>query len=279
MPPPRRAFHWGGLGYNRQRHGQDHHSSGLRFADRFGGRGAGSPGVRAIQCFQNGAKWSLPAEYLIPGLLSARAEGKPEPFGFVAQNKTSGNVFVTFRGTDTLEDWLSNITIRQINHPWGAVEEGFWNLYQQCQESVHAAVKAAAGPQVIVTGHSLGGALATLAAADLAISGIAVKMYNFASPRTGSPAFAERFNQQIPVAWRAVNTEDLVATVPLSTPNLEPGKSAHGLLGVLIGLAPKLDFEHVGTPVSFTSFHGSITANHQMDTYLAALGAAKVAVV
>jgi len=230
---------------------------------------------------KTGAKWGLPAEYLSHALLSARAEGllaKPEPFGFVAQNKTSGNVFVTFRGTDTLEDWLSNVTIRHTNHPWGPVEEGFWNLYQQCQENVRAAVKAAAGPQVIVTGHSLGGALATLAAADLADSGLTVKMYNFASPRAGSPAFAERFNQQVPVAWRTVNTEDLVTTVPLSTPSLEPGKSAHGLLGVLIGVAPKLDFEHAGTPVSFTSFNGSITANHQMDTYLAALSAAKAAV-
>jgi hypothetical protein len=44
-----------------------------------------------------------------------------------------------------------------------------------------------------------------------------------------------------------VNTEDLVTTVPLSTPNLGSGKPPHGLLEVLLGKVPKLDFEHVGS--------------------------------
>ncbi|HLH44395.1 MAG TPA: lipase family protein [Bryobacteraceae bacterium] len=229
-----------------------------------------------FDAFKKSMKWSLPAAYRNLATFSAKAE----PFGFVAQNSASRNVFVTFRGTETLEDWLSNITIRHTNHAWGPVEEGFWNLYAQCQENVRAGVQAAAeAGQIVVTGHSLGGALATLAAADLTISGVAVKMYNFASPRTGSPAFAEQFNQRIAAAWRAVNTEDLVPTVPISTPNLEPGKSAHGLLGVLIGIAPKLDFEHVGIPVNFTTFKGSISANHQMETYVAALSEAKAAAI
>jgi hypothetical protein len=72
-----------------------------------------------------------------------------------------------------------------------------------------------------------------LARADFALSGATVKIYNFASPRAGSPAFG--------------------------------------------GFAPKLDFEHGGTPASFTSFNGSITPNRQRDAYLAALSAAKAA--
>ncbi|HEY7336125.1 MAG TPA: lipase family protein [Bryobacteraceae bacterium] len=232
------------------------------------------------------ADWSLPDEYALLAQFSAQAGGlldelKPaEPFGFVAQNKTSGNVFVTFRGTESPEDWLSNITISQTDHPWGAVELGFSRLYRQCSTEIVDAVRGATGaPRIFVAGHSLGGAIATLAAADLAMRQVAVNLYSYASPRTGSPAFTERFNQQVPVAWRTVNTEDLVTTVPLSTPKLEPGKSAHGLLGVFIGLAPKLDFEHVGSAVSFTAFNGSIAANHQMQTYIDALTAAKTAAV
>jgi len=44
-------------------------------------------------------------------------------------------------------------------------------------------------------------------------------------------------------------------------------------------LAPKLNFEHVGSPVNFTTFNGSILGNHQMATYVAALSAAKAAAV
>jgi triacylglycerol lipase len=236
-----------------------------------------------FEAFKAGREWSLQGDYTNLQSLSAKAGGlftafdHPEPFGFVAQNNTSKNVFVTFRGTQTPEDWLSNIAINQTAHPWGAVEEGFASLYAQCSSAVLAAVHRASAPKVVATGHSLGGALSTLAAADLAIKEVDVDLYSFASPRTGNPAFADTFNQKIMTAWRLVNTEDLVTTVPLSTPNLGSDKPIHGLLGVLIGMVRKLDFEHVGSAVSFTTFNGSIVANHQMPTYLTALTSAKAA--
>lgn len=73
-----------------------------------------------------------------------------------------------------------------------------------------------------VTGHSLGAALATLATADLVNSGAASRagMYSFAGPRTGDLAFAAEFNRRVAVGWRIVNTEDIVTTVPLATPEL-----------------------------------------------------------
>jgi triacylglycerol lipase len=231
--------------------------------------------------FKAGQAWSIQGDYTNLGAFSAKAGGlftefdRPEPFGFVAQNNSSKNVFATFRGTETPEDWLSNIAINQSAHPWGPVEEGFAKLYAQCSSAVLDAVKRAGAARVVSTGHSLGGALSTLAAADLAINQVAVQLYNFASPRTGSPSFAGTFNQKIASAWRTVNTEDLVTTVPLSTPNLGSDKPPHGFLGVVIGIARKLDFEHVGSAVSFTSFNGSILTNHQMLTYLTALTAAR----
>src|SRR5579875_3371977 len=233
--------------------------------------------------FKAGRQWSLQGDYTNLQIFSAKAGGlftefdKPEPFGFVAQNKKSNDIFVTFRGTQTPEDWLSNIAINHTAHPWGAVEEGIATVYAQCSAAILGAVERARASRVVSTGHSLGGALSTLAAADLAIHQAAVELYNFASPRTGSSSFAVTFNQKIATAWRMVNTEDLVTTVPLSTPNLGSDKPTHGLLGVLLGIARKLDFEHVGTPVSFTAFNGSIIANHQMPTYLNALTAAQAA--
>jgi len=236
-----------------------------------------------FEAFKAGREWSLQGDYTNLQSFSAKAGGlftefdRPEPFGFVAQDNRSKNVFVTFRGTQTPDDWLSNIAINQTAHPWGPVEEGFAKLYAQCSSAMLNAVPRTGAPKVVATGHSLGGALSTLAAADLAINQVVVHLYNFASPRTGSPSFADTFNQKIATAWRMVNTEDLVTTVPLSTPNLGSAKPPHGLLGVLIGMVRKLDFEHVGSAVSFTTFNGSIVANHQMPTYLTALTAAQAA--
>jgi triacylglycerol lipase len=236
-----------------------------------------------FEAFKAGREWNVQGDFTNLGSFSAKAGGlftefdHPEPFGFVAQNNRSKDVFVTFRGTQTPEDWLSNAAINQSAHPWGPIEAGFAMLHAQCSSAVLDAVQRAGAPRVVSTGHSLGGALSTLAAADLAIHGVAVQLYNFASPRTGSPSFADMFNQKIAIAWRTVNTEDLVTTVPLSTPTLGSAKMPHGLLGALIGIARKLDFEHVGSAVSFTTFNGSILTNHQMPTYLNALTAAQAA--
>lgn len=70
---------------------------------------------------------------------------------------------------------------------------------------------------VYVTGHSLGGALATICAADVAaLYDREVVMYNFGSPRVGNMAFVNRFNKLVPNAFRVVNDADLVARVPRS---------------------------------------------------------------
>lgn len=77
------------------------------------------------------------------------------------------------------------------------------------------------GPQlppwrVLVTGHSLGGALATLCAAELAASRrrITVSLVNFGSPRMGNSAFARSFNALVPDSCRVVNGSDAVAALP-----------------------------------------------------------------
>lgn len=119
--------------------------------------------------------WNLEGPYDALGLLNAKPEellGHQEPFGFVARSQVSGKVFVTFRGTKSLGDWLSDFSFPHVAHPWGRVGKGFASLCEQCAASVENAVKAAraTGPasEVIVTGHSLGAGWAVLATADLA---------------------------------------------------------------------------------------------------------------
>ena len=226
--------------------------------------------------FRHGVAWSLQGNYKTLTILSAKPEGvltHLEPFGFVAANLASGNVFVTFRGTVTLEDWLSDLTFPQVAHPWGQTEQGFSDVYKQCSADAQAAVKSAGAPNVFVTGHSLGAALATLATADLVNSGVAAKagMYSFAGPPVGDLAFAAEFNRRVAAGWRVVNTEDLVTTVPLATPELFASGVPHSPLGMVLTLARDLNYEHVGTAVCFTTHNGTIPANHAMQVYINAL--------
>ena len=64
-------------------------------------------------------------------------------------------------------------------------------------------------------GHSLGGALATLAAHSFATRALelgaqpAVTCYTFGSPRAGNPAFAREYTQLVPDTWHVINDQVL----------------------------------------------------------------------
>jgi hypothetical protein len=71
---------------------------------------------------------------------------------------------------------------------------------------------------LVITGHSLGGALATLLALDVAANtalGKNLAAWTFASPRTGDPSFADTYNQVVPNTVRIANRMDLVPKLPL----------------------------------------------------------------
>lgn len=242
------------------------------------------------------SKWPLTHPHEVIAAFSARLPfHDTETFGFVSRRADTGDVYVTFRGTETPEDWLINVAVRQVpqHHSWGNVEDGFASVYSQCSSTILDAIRRSSSARVIVTGHSLGGALATLCAADIkGALGLTTAVYTFASPRVGDPAFARRYNDECPDTWRVVNTEDLITNVPPSTSALEARHRGFldGLLHVFDRL-PLLSswvrhrlgwtqswrgdavYEHIGTPVSFTKNNGTVFANHQMSTYLAAIGA------
>ncbi len=70
-----------------------------------------------------------------------------------------------------------------------------------------------------VTGHSLGGALAQLAALDIVtnledtLNGSDVCLYTFGSPSVGNAAFANLLNSKVPNFWRVENDGDPVCII------------------------------------------------------------------
>ena len=184
------------------------------------------------------------------------------PIGFVARR--GGDFFLVFRGTVTVEEWVRNLNIGLtpfLRDGFGRVHEGFLQTYGLVRSSVLEALGAGGGGKhLFVAGHSLGGALATLAVADVSRGTMypSPTLYTFGSPRVGDRFFAAAFNRRNgPGSFRIVNTSDVVVSVPLPVP----------LAGILGGF-----FTHVDTPVDFTSQEESLEKNHMMDTYLGAIG-------
>ncbi|GAB5354218.1 hypothetical protein AAMO2058_000101000 [Amorphochlora amoebiformis] len=71
--------------------------------------------------------------------------------------------------------------------------------------------------RIFITGHSLGAALATIAALDLKTryhGEYDVRLVNIASPRVGDHSFARLFKNSIPHALRVVNSRDIVPGLP-----------------------------------------------------------------
>ncbi len=67
---------------------------------------------------------------------------------------------------------------------------------------------------MFVSGHSLGGALATLAAYDIqkqlqeaGRQSVEVVCYSFGAPRTGNHAFARDYNHVVPDTWSIINDQ------------------------------------------------------------------------
>nr|DAD20117.1 TPA_asm: hypothetical protein HUJ06_021580 [Nelumbo nucifera] len=111
------------------------------------------------------------------------------------------------------------------------VHSGFLSAYDSVRNRIMSLIKLSIGfPDddsevvskwhIYVTGHSLGGALATLLALELSSSQLAkrgavsVTMYNFGSPRVGNRRFAEVYNEKVKDSWRIVNHRDIIPTVP-----------------------------------------------------------------
>lgn len=79
-------------------------------------------------------------------------------------------------------------------------------------------LQAAKRRPVFLTGHSLGGALATVCSLDLFVAlGLTrreIFVSTFGSPRVGNRAFRELYDESVPVHWRMVVGPDVVAKLP-----------------------------------------------------------------
>lgn len=129
--------------------------------------------------------------------------------GFVCRDRRSGTRFAVFRGTETgnLDDLLANLLVDPFEwRPGIVVHRGYGTTFDELRGPLEPWL-AAPDARTIATGHSLGGALATLCAADFP----AAELVTFGAPRVGTDALFARPGQ---VVRRYVHCCDLVPRVP-----------------------------------------------------------------
>jgi hypothetical protein len=165
--------------------------------------------------------------------LNARDFQDVKFYGYVAASLAApGDLVVAIRGTEGFNEWLIDFNALPTHYLGkGFVPEGFRSIAETFQlndatgtnlgnlatvlEQLNAqnAIR-----DVTVLGHSLGGALATLAMAQIVFSGTlstaSFSMWTYASPTVAFPDFADAFNKAVPDTYRIWNSLDIVPGLP-----------------------------------------------------------------
>lgn len=134
-------------------------------------------------------------------------------------------IYTTFRGSTSIEDWINNVEVRLISYPRCEkcyVHDGFYQAERSVNNLIINMLQSSLilYPQtkmLIFTGHSLGGAMATLTALEMILDQITtlpIRLYHFGSPRVGNPAFAMFASDVIIDRNRATHLRDVVPHLP-----------------------------------------------------------------
>lgn len=169
----------------------------------------------------------VPPQFGLPSRLtgvSGLGPGVLTGFGFVAAGTTEltkREFIVALRGTDGAADALTDALIGSgVAGPSGTrVHMGFNRTWSSLRTQIDQRLTGSllSGATVHCVGHSLGGALATLAGDYLQGKGAQVKVYTFGSPRVGMSDFSSSFTRRVTPAniFRVYHPADPVAMVPL----------------------------------------------------------------
>ena len=185
------------------------------------------------------------AGFEITYYLNANVIGKPKFFGFIAENRVRRQTAIAIRGTRGIEEWIIDFAAIPVrfklhgeDHLDGFVAIGFLSVYRTMRAVAASGARStfdealmntgsrltarlieSNGETLIIAGHSLGGALATLGAAHLLFHFEELRkitsFYTFGSPRVGTPGFVGGFDRLAPHIVRVWNEFDIVPQLPL----------------------------------------------------------------
>lgn len=141
-------------------------------------------------------------------------------------------IVLVFQGSQEAEDWMTNLSIRRANY-FGKekVHQGFYDSLKLFLKTMKNKEFSTIDKRtyrlyndieffnenckIVLTGHSLGGAVATLAACyfyDLGIKKENMNIYTFGAPPIGSKEFCSKYEDKLNL-YRVVNENDVVPKI------------------------------------------------------------------
>ena len=131
----------------------------------------------------------------------------------------TNTLFISFRGSKTIENWIDNVQFSLIcpyDNKNICVETGFYKVFEYMKNDIHSAIENYVNQysikNILFTGHSLGGAVATLMAYHFASENINIELVTFGSPRVGNIEFVNHFPNI--VSYRITHYYDIVPHIP-----------------------------------------------------------------
>lgn len=144
--------------------------------------------------------------------------------GFIGYIPNRCQIYVVFRGSQSLADWFYNLDSTLLPFPHCSncyVHKGFYeaeiSVLKTIVETVHELLQQFPDFEVIVTGHSLGAALATLTAIELVNEGVpdtTIRLFSYGSPRVGNYEFANYASDLLTDFYRVTHHKDIVPHTP-----------------------------------------------------------------
>ena len=248
---------------------------------------------------------------------------------YVAKDSSSGAYALVVRGSEfgfswtALENWFYDLDVLiQVEWPYFSNAPDAMISLGSYVQAMHltsttwngqtlASFLTIGGPQsatLYVTGHSLGGNLATVLASWISSLRVqnpsqpdaTTQIYTYATPSPGNETFATTFNNRFPNSWRYVNPLDIVPRTWdnllniigiydnhfLFTPALVEG-AIYSMQGALLGseeaygsFYQQTNGEGTALPAEFIipapDWFSEVAGQHASNTYLNLLGAAPI---
>ena len=143
--------------------------------------------------------------------------------GFTGVMHSQKTVYVAFRGSSSLLNWIDDAEVIKTAYDTYPecgckVHTGFYKANNGLKSKTIAAIKRILQKtgynNVVVTGHSLGAAVAQLISMELRYASIFNTVYNFGQPRIGDDKYARYVNTIGQTVWRFTHNKDPVPHLP-----------------------------------------------------------------
>lgn len=127
-------------------------------------------------------------------------------------------LIIAFKGTTTCREAMVDINIGKIDlGKFGKVHRGIYEYFTEVhRDQISEILNDTSYSNIVFTGHSLGGAIATIAASYFGGEYHDKNMYcvSFGAPRVGNWRFVKTFHKRVYKSFRFENRNDIVTNFP-----------------------------------------------------------------